>query len=154
MTDHIADLIRHIRATGADVQVRGDKVAIKPLNNIPKDVVTALIRNKGALIAHLLSERSHDRTLLDHGVEIEMLRRSEERIQTEGHVLIWSTLFGEPVYFCRDEQAADNAPRGIVAYTLHELETLFGEPESSPSAASFQMIHQVKKYGGRIIDDQ
>jgi hypothetical protein len=154
MTDHITDLIRHIRATGADVQVRGDQVAIKPLNNIPKDVLTALIRNKGALIAHLLSERSNDRTLFDHGVELEILRRSEMRIQTEGHVLIWSTLLGEPVYFCRDEQAADNAPRGIVAYTLHELETLFGETESSPSAASFQMIHQVKKYGGRVIDEK
>ena len=85
---------------------------------------------------------------------MEKLRSSEERIQTEGHVLIWSTLFGEPVYFCIDEQAADNAPRGIVAYTLHELEILFGEPESSPSAEGLQMIHHTKRYGGRVINDQ
>ena len=154
MTDHIADLIRHIRATGADVQVRGDKVAIKPLNNIPTDVLTALIRNKGAVITRLHREQSTNRTLLDHGVEMEKLRGSEERVRRQGHILIWSALLGEPVYFCRDEQAADNAPRGIVAYTLDELEILFGEPESSPAVTSFQMVHRAKKYGGRIIDDR
>ena len=154
MTDHIVELIRQIRAVGADFQVRCDQLAVKPLNNIPQEVLTAVIRNKGAVIASLHREQSIDKVLLDHGVEKEVLRRSEVRVQSEGHILVWSTLFNEPAYFCRDNQAADNAPRGIVAYTLRELETLFGNPESSPSAAGFQMIHQIKKYGGRIVDDQ
>ena len=154
MTGHIAELLRQVRTMGAEVEIRNDQVAIKPVNNIPSEMLTALVRNKGAVLAHLVREKERDNILIDHGIKLETLRRSEERIASEGHVLIWSNLLGEPAYFCRDQIAADNAPRGIVAYTLRELELLFGCPRSSPSVASFQMIHQVKMYGGRIVDDQ
>jgi hypothetical protein len=43
-------------------------------------------------------------------------------------------------------------PDSFTIYTVDELSVLFREPQ--PSEADLRRIHQVKKYGGRIIDDQ
>jgi hypothetical protein len=154
MNVHADNLIGKLRCRGVEVALRHGQVSIRPLNSVPPELVTALERNRAVLFARLLRERGLGNTLMIHGVTEEQAGLIVKRVQSEGYVPVWSEILGDLIYFCRDEQAAREAPRGVAAYTMEEAELLFGDPGWQPTENGMQMIHRAKLLGGRVTDVQ
>jgi len=69
-------------------------------------------------------------------------------------VLLWSTILEDYIAFYRTEADRKKIPPGFVPYSEQELRELFGEGKTAPSPNGLRLIHQAKKYGGRIISSE
>ena len=152
MSSHAESLIETLRLRGVEVELRDGQVSVRPSNLIPAELIPALQRNRAALLAFLLREREWGKTFAAHGVTEEQAASLVGRIVSEGCVPVWSDILGDLVYFCRDEQAAQRAPRGVPAYTMEEIGLLYGDPVWRPSESGMRLINTAKLMGGRIVD--
>ena len=60
--------------------------------------------------------------------------------------------FSESIWAQADEDLM-NIPPGSTVHAVAELFPRFGDPERSPNQNGLRMIHEAKKYGGRIIGE-
>ena len=74
------------------------------------------------------------------------------QVLTDGCAPVWSEVVNDLVYFCRDEETAQNAPRGVPAYTMEEIVLLYGDSRWQPTDDNIRLINVAKKYGGKIVD--
>ena len=70
----------------------------------------------------------------------------------DGYCLLWSNVLSDFVAFVRTDEDAKAVPRYFTVYNLAELLEVFGDEAPSPSA--LKLIHNAKKFGGRIISDE
>ena len=82
------------------------------------------------------------------------LAEIETRVRKEGFVLLWGHVLEDFVAFYRDEEARSKIPPGFVPYSEAELWELFGEGKSQPSQQTLRLIHEAKKQGGRVVDNE
>jgi hypothetical protein len=80
------------------------------------------------------------------GSQVSVVRQ----VRQKGYVCLWSTVLEDNIAFVDDILEEDLRPKGFVIYTLNELSKLFGD--LSLSADSLRMIHNAKKYGGKITN--
>jgi len=77
-----------------------------------------------------------------------------ERVHGEGYVLLWSTVLRDLVAFYRDEEARSNIPPGFVPYSEAELEELYGDGKPPISTSTLRLIHEAKKHGGQVVNNE
>ena len=82
------------------------------------------------------------------------LTEIETRVHKEGFVLLWSHVLGDFVAFYSDEEARNEIPPGFVPYSEAELRGLFGEEKQHPSQQTLRLIHETKKLGGYVVDNE
>lgn len=76
------------------------------------------------------------------------------RVHGEGFVLLWSHVLGDFVAFYQDEEVRSKIPSGFVPYSEAELWELFGEGKPQPSQQTLKLIHEAKKQGGSVVDNE
>ena len=81
------------------------------------------------------------------------LQEIENRVLTKGYVLLWSNALNDFVAFYKTEADRGKIPPGFVPYSDKELFELFGK-NSSPSKHTLRLIHEAKKLGARVVDDE
>jgi len=81
------------------------------------------------------------------------LTEIENRVLTKGYVLLWSNTLNDFVAFYKTEADREKIPPGFVPYSDNELFELFGK-SSSPRKHTLRLIHEAKKLGGCIVDNE
>jgi len=81
------------------------------------------------------------------------LTEIENRVLTKGYVLLWSNTLSDFVAFYKTEADREKIPPGFVPYSDKELCELFGK-SSSPRKHTLRLIHEAKKLGGCIVDNE
>jgi hypothetical protein len=79
------------------------------------------------------------------------LSEIENRVSTKGYVLLWSNTLNDFVAFYNTEADLWKIPPGFVPYSVAELDCLFGRGKPP---ASLKLIHEAKKLGGRVVDNE
>lgn len=123
-------LLSELNRLNVRLVLAGDKLQIKaPAGVLTPELRRELQENKTELV-ELLRKR-----------EIEIAKR---RLEEQGWVAIHSDALGEPVVWLRDETVeVPEEWRGVVAYTLAELEALTKEP--LPDSEDLKLLHEAKK---------
>jgi hypothetical protein len=142
-------ILARLRVRGVEFKAFGDSIRFRPKSALSSDEVRALERNKGSVLSALYREQALENIQPTQPELLEI----EQRVKTEGYLLLWSSLFNDLIAFCDSPSDAERVPRGIVAYTADELLILFGDPNSGPSEGALQLIHQAKQFGGGILSD-
>jgi hypothetical protein len=75
-----------------------------------------------------------------------------QTVRRRGLILVWSTTLKDLVAFHRPELDLRQIPPGFVPYSTRELTVLFGQ-DAALSKEGLRLVHEAKKYGGRVIDD-
>ena len=81
------------------------------------------------------------------------LTEIENRVLTKGYVLLWRNTLNDFVAFYKTETDREKIPPGFVPYSDKELYELFGK-NSSPRERTLRLIHEAKKLGGCVVDDE
>jgi hypothetical protein len=81
------------------------------------------------------------------------LTEIENRVVTKGYVLLWSNTLNDFVAFYKTEADRGKIPPGFVPYSDKELSELFGK-NLSPRKHTLRLIHEAKKLGGCVVDDE
>jgi len=81
------------------------------------------------------------------------LTEIENRVLTKGYVLLWSNTLNDFVAFYKTEADREKISPGFVPYSDKELCELFGK-SSSPRKHTLRLIHEAKKLGGCIVDNE
>lgn len=152
MKEHAQHLIETVRRLGAEIELRHGEVNIRPVDRLPAELLQGLMRNRGLLLACLLRECEWRKSFTTHGLNIERATQLTTQVLTDGCVPVWSDVLDDLVYFCRDEESALNAPRGVPAYTMEEISLLYGDSRWQPTDDALRLINVAKQYGGKIID--
>ena len=128
------------RLAELDVSVRADKgqIVLNPGDRVPVGLREEIKLHK----ADLLDQLTDDSEL------IEIVRQ----VRQQGHVLLWSSVLQDLVAFAQTDADRENVPSSFTVYTVAELVEVFGD--GTPSPGSLKLIHEAKKYGGRIISDE
>ena len=123
-----------------DVSVRADhgQIVLNPGDRVPKGLREEIRLHK----ADLLDQITDDSEL----VEIVRL------VKDQGHVLLWSNVLQDLVAFAQTDVDKEDVPPSFTIYTVAEIMEIFGN--GTPSPGSLKLIHQAKKHGGRVINDQ
>jgi hypothetical protein len=133
-------IIFRLAELGVSLSVAGERLAMRPGSKVPQALRDEVRDHKEDLIVRLAPREPNE-------LELDEI---QARVRRDGLVLLWSTVLADTVAFVRADADGANVPGGFTIYTLFELTSLFGgEPLSE---YSLRLIHQVKKHGGRIID--
>ena len=135
-------IIQRLDDLGISMQVREGRLELRPGSRVPKDLQTEVRRHK----IDLLGKLDPIQTVAP---ELEEILNG---VRENGFVLLWSNVLRDTVAFAHNLDGEYPIPNGFTVYDLNELMLLFGD--SQPSAADLHRIHQVKRHGGRVIDDQ
>ena len=138
----IDTIISRLDALGVTMTASGSRLDLRPGSSVPGDLQVAVRLYKLDLIDRLPPELPDDAEL----VEI------VGRVWDQGYVLLWSNVLSDFVAFVRTDEDAKAVPRYFTVYNLAELLEVFGDEAPSPSA--LKLIHNAKKYGGKIISDE
>ena len=82
------------------------------------------------------------------------LREIAARVHKEGFVLLWSHVLKDFAAFYNTEADREKIPLGFVPYSKDELWGLFGEEKKYPSRQTLRLIHEAKKLGGCVVDNE
>ena len=107
---------------------------------MPQDLRDEVRNHKADLIGLLVHYEPSGKELME----------IQTRINREGFVLLWSTVLADTVAFVHTDADKLHVPVGFTVYTLGELKSLFGNEQLS--RGSLRLIHDAKKYGGRVVD--
>ena len=134
-------IIRRLDELGVSMQVNGDRLQLRPGSIVPEELQQEIKTHKIDLV---------DRLSIGPEARSEMTELLSQ-VREQGFVLLWSNVLQDTVAFVRDAAMIDRIPNSFTIYNVDELSVLFREPQ--PSEADLRRIHQVKKYGGRIVDE-
>lgn len=135
-------IFRRLDELGVSVTASGDRLELRPGSLVPEDLQAEVRNHKTDLLRRLSPRQPLDSELTE----------VVNRVLVRGFVLLWSSVLQDTVAFVRAWEDSKHVPISFTVYTLDELMTLFG---SDPiDEYGLRRIHQAKKYGGRIIDDQ
>jgi len=149
------NILQELEGKGFKVAVDGASLSL----SYPKNISPALIeeakeklrQHKQEIMLKLIGCRQ--KYPEDQATEQE-LEEIATRVESEGYVLLWSTILNDLVAFYRDEDARSKIPPGFVPYSEDELRELFGEGKQFPSKPTLRLIHEAKKQGGCIKSNQ
>ncbi len=82
------------------------------------------------------------------------LREIAARVHKEGFVLLRSHALEDFVAFYNTEADREKIPPGFVPYSEDELRELFGAGKPHPSQQTLRLIHEAKKLGGCVVDNE
>ena len=151
-------ILQRLRSLGVTVATEGNSLRMEPGSRVPSDLVAELRRHKPELLLYLWEHPEpppgkYQFAYPGEGMPSDAeVAEVERRLHEQGCILLWCTELEDYVAFYRSEEDRRKVPPGFVLYSEDELLHLFGDPSDGPSLNQLRLIHQAKKYGGRIID--
>ena len=145
-------ILDKLHSLGIGVTVSGDKLLLEPGSSVPKELVEELKEHKPEVMG-LLKLRGYHLRYPGNQVTDQELTEIENRVLTRGYVLLWSNSLNDFVAFYKTEADREKIPPGFVPYSDKELFELFGK-SSSPRKHTLRLIHEAKKLGARVVDDE
>ncbi|MDP2948180.1 MAG: hypothetical protein Q8P22_01405 [Chloroflexota bacterium] len=143
-----ATVLLRLTALGVSVTQRPNgNLYLAPASMIPPDLLEAVKQHKPTIIARLRYRQKYQGDGPPGDAE---LCEIEDRVYSNGYVLLWSHALQDSIAFYADESDKAQIPPGFTPYSLAELERLFGS-ESTMSADGLRLIHQAKKLGGHVV---
>ena len=146
------EVLERLEVLGVKLEVVGDKVRLFPGSLVPPDILEELRQHKSEIIEHLTGKR-YPLKYPDAPADDQELTEIENRVVTRGYVLLWSNTLNDSVAFYKTEADREKIPPGFVPYSDKELFELFGK-SSSPRKHTLRLIHEAKKLGGCVVDDE
>ena len=153
------EILLKARQEGITLKVEGDKLLYHPASVASEELISTLRQHKSEIIGLLKNQAStqSDPQLKacrlkypDARITGEELEQIAQRVQSEGYVLLWSTVLDDLVAFYHDEESRGKIPPGFVPYSEGELNKLFGG-QKQVSIAALKLIHEAKKAGGAKV---
>ena len=145
-------ILDKLHSLGIGVTVSGDKLLLEPGSSVPKELVEELKAHKPEVMG-LLKLRGYRFRYPGNQVTDQELTDIEARVERDGYVLLWSNTLNDFVAFYKTEADRVKIPPGFVPYSDKELFELFGK-SSSPRKHTLRLIHEAKKLGARVVDDE
>ena len=145
-------ILDKLHSLGIGVTVSGDKLLLEPGSSVPKELVEELKAHKPEVM-DLLKLRGYRLRYPGNQVTDQELTEIEARVERDGYVLLWSNTLNDFVAFYKTEADREKIPPGFVPYSDKELFELFGK-NSSPRKHTLRLIHEAKKLGARVVDDE
>jgi hypothetical protein len=143
-------ILDKLHSLGIGVTVSGDKLRLEPGSSVPKELVEELKAHKPEVLC-LLKLRGYRLRYPGNQVTDQELTEIEARVERDGYVLLWSNALNDFVAFYKTEADREKIPPVFVPYSLAELDCLFGHGKPP---ASLKLIHEAKKLGGRVVDNE
>ena len=141
-------ILDRLYSLGIEVTISRDKLLLEPGSRVPEELVEELKSHKQDII---LLEKGYRLRYPGNQVTDQELTEIEARVERDGYVLLWSNTLNDFVAFYKTEADRGKIPPGFVPYSVAELDCLFGH-EKPP--ASLKLIHEAKKLGGRVVDNE
>ncbi len=145
-------ILSKLHSLGIGVTVSGDKLLLEPGSSVPKELVEELKAHKPEVL-DLLKLRGYRLRYPGNQVTDEELTEIEARVERDGYVLLWRNTLNDFVAFYKTEADSEKIPPGFVPYSGKELFELFGK-NSSRGKHTLRLIHEAKKLGGRVVDNE
>jgi len=144
-------ILDRLHSLGIRVTVSGDRLRLEPGSMVPLELVEELKAHKQDIVPVLRGYRlKYD----GPQASTKELEEIETRVASEGYILLWSHTLRDLVAFYKSEADRERIPSGFVAYSDQELRELFGERKTPLSEHSLRLIHEAKKRGGRVVDNE
>ena len=143
-------ILDRLYSLGIEVIISGDKLLLEPGSRVPEELVEELKSHKQDII---LLEKGYRLRYPGNQVTDQELTEIEARVERDGYVLLWSNTLNDFVAFYKTEADREKIPPGFVPYSDKELYELFGK-NSSPRKHTLRLIHEAKKLGGCVVDNE
>ena len=143
-------ILDRLYSLGIEITISGDKLQLEPGSRVPEELVEELKSHKQDII---LLEKGYRLRYPNNQVTDQELTEIEARVERDGYVLLWSNTLNDFVAFYKTESDREKIPPGFVPYSDKELFELFGK-NSSPRKHTLRLIHEAKKLGARVVDDE
>ncbi len=143
-------ILDRLYSLGIEVTISRDKLQLEPGSRVPEELVEELKSHKQDII---LLEKGYHLRYPGNQVTDQELTELEARVERDGYVLLWSNALNDFVAFYKTEADRGKIPPGFVPYNDKELCELFGK-DSSPGKHTLRLIHEAKKLGGCVIDNE
>lgn len=152
-------VLDHAKLLGIVLRVEEGRIRYRPKSAAPVEFVDTLREHKPQVMALLQAQanalpKGYRLKYSDAQAIGEELGEIVARVHGEGCVLLWSTVLQDLIAFYRDEEARSKIPPGFVPYSEAELKELFGEGKPPLSTSALRLIHEAKKHGGRVVDNE
>lgn len=131
------------------VSLDDDRIRLRPASRVSHALAEEVRANKSDLLEYLRWRTCNGKQGVAGPQELQDLER---RVQSEGYVLLWSTLLEDTLALYRSAGDLPNIPPGFVPYSMEELGKLFGDDESAPSVSALRRFHLAKKMGAVVTD--
>ena len=142
-------ILERLYELGVQIEAARDKLRLTPASAVPANLVDAVRANKAALLAHLRYHRKYTGNEAPGNAE---LREMQERVYSDGVVLLWSTVLEDFIAFYKTEADRKKIPPGFVPYSDKELRHLFGPDKPDLSESTNHLMHRAKVLGTNITD--
>ena len=143
-------ILDRLYSLGIEVTISRDKLQLEPGSLVPEELVEELKSHKQDII---LLEKGYRLRYPGNQVTDQELTELEARVERDGYVLLWSNTLNDFVAFYKTEEDRGKIPPGFVPYSDKELFELFGK-NFSPTKHTLRLIHEAKKLGGHIVDNE
>ena len=143
-------ILDRLYSLGIEVTISGDKLQLEPGSRVPEELLEELKSHKQDII---LLEKGYRLRYPCNQVTDQELTEIEARVERDGYVLLWSNTLKDFVAFYKTDADREKIPPGFVPYSDRELWELFGK-SSSPLRHTLRLIHEAKKLGGCVVDDE
>jgi hypothetical protein len=143
-------ILDRLYSLGIEVTISRDKLQLEPGSRVPEELVEELKSHKQDII---LLEKGYRLRYPGNQVTDQELTEIEARVERDGYVPLWSNALNDFVAFYKTEADRVKIPPGFVPYSDKELFELFGK-NSSPRNNTLRLIHEAKKLGGRVVDNE
>jgi hypothetical protein len=153
-----AELVQLVQALGARLWAEEERLELDAPDDFPSSLVQ-LLRQYKAEVLNYLRQHSNKRQQ-NYRLKYPELKQPDDPelaemvrcVNQQGYVLLWSTVLGDLIAFYKVGTGLRDILPGFVAYSDRKLQVLFREG-GLLSAESLRLIHEAKKYGGRITDE-
>ena len=147
-------VLHRLEILGINLEVNGDKLRFQPASKVPPDLLEQMRQHKPAIMGLLHDDATKgvgQRYIQKHPGPTSSdteLAEIETTVLSKGVCLLYSHTLDDFVAFRPDDDARKDVPPGFVAYTLAELQELFGDPNNQHAVSTLKMVHAIKKAGG------
>ena len=143
-------ILDRLYSLGIEVTISRDKLQLEPGSRVPEELVEELKSHKQDII---LLEKGYRLRYPGNQVTDQELTEIEARVERDGYVLLWSNALNDFMAFYKTEADREKIPPGFVPYSDKELFELFGK-NLSPGRHTLRLIHEAKKLGGCVVDNE
>jgi len=143
-------ILDRLYSLGIEVTISRDKLQLEPGSRVPEELVEELKSHKQDII---LLEKGYRLRYPGNQVTDQELTEIEARVERDGYILLWSNALNDFMAFYKTEADREKIPPGFVPYSDKELFELFGK-NLSPGKHTLRLIHEAKKLGGYIVDNE
>lgn len=122
------------------------------MKEVSTDCVKSVERAKRLPETKYSTERLHLKSPENLASALE-LAEIDAIVEDEDVCLLYSHVLKDYIAFVKNDSYLKDVPLGFLPYSIDELRSLFGGPDSL-SSAKLRLVHEAKKLGRRVVDNE